>query len=110
MGKKHEPLQDGNWEVVDPINLAKPWEAGMEVVGRYLRTDLSGFINDDGTEAKVLVIEDAAGDEVILRLPAILAKRIAAVAPGRTVKITCQGKIRTRAGRSAWDFELAVKK
>lgn len=93
------PITGGNGE---------PWTEGMIVTGTFKGLEDSGFENDDGSMAQLVVIETAEGDRV-LRAPTILANRLGRLHAGDEVRIMCRGKVKTSGGRRAWDFEVLAK-
>jgi hypothetical protein len=69
----------------------------------------SHFEQDDGGFAKLVEIDTENGVRVF-RCPTVLANRLETVASGDELMITCNGKIKTNAGRTAWDFTVLVKR
>ena len=85
------------------------WQAGQREVGAFVELRDSSFIGDDGVPAKQLVLLQDDGIELVLRCPAVLQRKLIGVEPGTELLVECLGKVRTRAGRQAWDFVVMKK-
>jgi hypothetical protein len=85
------------------------WSEGVKVRGIFGGFVETTFEQDDGEFAKNVQIETGTGVRMF-RAPAVLQNRLATVNEGDEVFITCNGKIRTNAGRQAWDFTVLVKR
>lgn len=85
------------------------WTEGVKIRGTFRGLIETTFEQDDGEFAKNVQIETETGTRTF-RAPAVLQNRLATVNEGDEIFITCNGKIRTNAGRQAWDFTVLVKR
>lgn len=110
-GKKSGAFENGfenldGWEVISPKTDAKAWEKGTTVTGFYLGMEESTFENEDGSKAVICTFDDREEGAVAYWTPAILRNRLEGISSGTLVRVECLGKVRTRSGRSAWDFKV----
>jgi len=87
----------------------EPWSPGLAIEGVFHGTRDSQFRQDDGEMAQLVDLTTEEGPRVF-RCPAVLKNRLDNVSPGDKVRIECAGKVRTKAGRQAWDFVVLVKR
>lgn len=105
---QRELLENHGWETVTG-GAGEPWTEGVAIAGTFKGVRDSTFQQDDGEFAKLIDLDTENGPRTF-RCPAVLANRVATLNEGDEVHITCNGKIRTGAGRQAWDFTVLTKR
>lgn len=100
------------WEKVEQEAPQKveSWSEGDVLIGVFDGLAPSPFKNDDGTVPNVARFTDSDGETVVKRCPAILDRILSTVKTGKTYRIVCKGKVKTKAGRMAWDFDVFAAK
>jgi len=104
--KKRETENEPEWETIE-AGAITPWEKGLKVQGFYV-----GMKETQGQFAKInYLLKLRVGSQVeTFGCPAILRSRMESILTGEEVRITCQGKAKTKGGNQAWDFTVQRRK